>query len=86
MGVHYGPKEVRAQILACEQLGIKEWILWNPNSQFTRAALKSKKGVLNPEAKVPASMMTAIETAPRTETHVKKSSPTESQSAENQVK
>lgn len=35
----YGAPEVRAQILAAEDLGIREWILWNPGSRYTEDAL-----------------------------------------------
>ena len=55
LGYKYGPKEVRAQIEACEDQGIKEWLLWNPNCNYTRKALRSKKGVLDPEAETPKS-------------------------------
>ncbi len=37
--ITYGPKEVRAQIQACYDLGIEEWLLWDPNCTFTEAAL-----------------------------------------------
>ncbi len=36
----YTADMVRKQINACYDLGIKEWLLWNPNSIYTRAALK----------------------------------------------
>jgi hypothetical protein len=39
--VPYGPKEVRAQIQACEDLGFQEWLLWNPNCAYTKEALKN---------------------------------------------
>ena len=82
LGVHYGPKEVRAQILACEQLGVKEWLLWNPNSQFTIAALKSKDGVLDEAGKVPASMQIPLEE----KSHHRVSTGTSFQSMEKRVK
>lgn len=37
---HYGPAEVRAQIQATYDAGLREWILWNPWNRYTRAALK----------------------------------------------
>lgn len=40
--VEYGPAQVRAQIKACYELGISEWLLWNPNSEYTRAALEER--------------------------------------------
>lgn len=38
-GVPYGPAEVRAQIDAAAFLGIKGFLLWNPNVRYTAAAL-----------------------------------------------
>ena len=35
----YGAPEVRAQIQALYDLGIQEWILWNPSSRYTEEAL-----------------------------------------------
>ena len=40
----YGAPEVRAQILAAEDLGIREWILWNPGSRYTEGALTPVEG------------------------------------------
>ncbi|MGH9277783.1 MAG: putative glycoside hydrolase [Acidimicrobiales bacterium] len=40
LGVTYGPNEVRAQIDASAQLGIKDWLLWNPGVRYTAAALQ----------------------------------------------
>lgn len=39
MKVTYGPAEVRKQIQALADLGIDEWMLWNPGSRYTRSAL-----------------------------------------------
>ena len=36
---HYGPEEVRAQIKAARDHGIKEWLLWNPVVHYTKEAL-----------------------------------------------
>jgi len=41
-GVHYGAEQVKAQIQACDDVGVKNWLLWNPNSKFTKEALKPK--------------------------------------------
>ncbi len=38
----YTYKEVLEQIKAVEDLGIKEWLLWNPSSRYTPEALKYK--------------------------------------------
>ncbi len=57
LGYKYGPKEVRAQILACENLGIQEWLLWNPSCIYTKEALMTQEGVLPAAAKVPDSML-----------------------------
>ncbi len=35
----YNAKEVIAQIKAVEDLGIKEWLLWNPSSRYNKEAL-----------------------------------------------
>ncbi len=36
----YGPAEVQAQIRACYELGVNEWLLWDPNCTFTESALQ----------------------------------------------
>jgi hypothetical protein len=36
----YGVTEVQSQIRACYELGINEWLLWDPNCTFTEAALQ----------------------------------------------
>lgn len=38
----YGEDEVRAQIKASHELGIGTWMLWNPSSKFTSAAVRQK--------------------------------------------
>src|SRR3972149_5481382 len=35
----YGAEEVRAQIRAANELGINEWLLWNPSVRYTKNAL-----------------------------------------------
>ena len=40
---HYGAKEIRKQIQACYDVGIGDWILWDPKCVYTATALKSKK-------------------------------------------
>jgi hypothetical protein len=40
----YGAPEVRAQIQATYDSGIKEWFLWNPASRYTEGALEPKGG------------------------------------------
>jgi hypothetical protein len=40
----YGAPEVRAQIQAAYDAGIDEWLLWNPASRFTEAALEPVGG------------------------------------------
>jgi hypothetical protein len=39
MGYTYGEEEVRAQIDAADQLGIDEFVLWNPVVEYTETAL-----------------------------------------------
>lgn len=46
----YGAAEVRAQIQATYDVGLSEWILWNPASRYTSAALAPKVG---PPPKLP---------------------------------
>ena len=36
----YGPAEVRAQIQATYDAGLKDWILWNPSSNYSEEALE----------------------------------------------
>jgi hypothetical protein len=36
---HYGPREVRTQIQAAYDIGIEEWLLWNPQVRYSRTAL-----------------------------------------------
>jgi hypothetical protein len=38
LGVKYGVKEVQAQINAASDLGINEWIMWNPACRYTNGA------------------------------------------------
>jgi len=40
----YEAPEVRAQIQAAHDLGIMEWVLWNPGSRYTEDALEPAKG------------------------------------------
>lgn len=44
----YTPVEVRAQIRAAEELGIKSWVLWNARSAYERAYLRDASGKLEP--------------------------------------
>ncbi len=38
--VDYTPELVKDQIRAVEELGIREWLLWNPDNRYTARALK----------------------------------------------
>ena len=40
----YGVPEVRAQIQAAYDVGIQEWVLWNPGSRYTEEALQPEDG------------------------------------------
>jgi len=40
----YGPAYVRAQIQATYDVGLHEWILWNPSSRYTEEALADARG------------------------------------------
>ncbi|MDK2836922.1 MAG: hypothetical protein PWP21_1699, partial [Thermosediminibacterales bacterium] len=43
LGYPYGVKEVKAQIKAVYDTGLKEWILWNPSNYYTVGALEKKQ-------------------------------------------
>jgi len=43
-GVGYGVDQVKAQIKAAEELGFKEWLLWDPSLKYTVGALRSQGG------------------------------------------
>ncbi len=45
---HYGTDEVRAQISAVYDSGLREWILWNPGSNYTVEALRPKGEAMQP--------------------------------------
>jgi hypothetical protein len=38
--VTYRAAEVQAQMRACYELGINEWLLWDPNCTYTEGALQ----------------------------------------------
>lgn len=40
----YGAPEVRAQIQAAYDVGIQEWILWNPSTRYSEGALEPAEG------------------------------------------
>lgn len=40
----YGPAEVRAQIQATYDVGLREWILWNPSTRYSLEALEPVGG------------------------------------------
>ncbi|CAN5609784.1 hypothetical protein BH23GEM10_BH23GEM10_08690 [soil metagenome] len=42
----YGAAEVRAQIDAVYEAGLKEWVLWHPGSNYTVEALATRDGVV----------------------------------------
>jgi hypothetical protein len=39
-GGDYDATDVRAQIQAVYDVGLKDWMLWDPSNQYTREALK----------------------------------------------
>lgn len=43
IGYRYGKEEVRAQIQACYDNKIENWILWNPRCVYTKSALTPKE-------------------------------------------
>ncbi len=48
----YGPAHVRAQIQAAYDLGVDEWVLWNPGGRYTAEALVGRSGRV-PEFEIP---------------------------------
>ena len=40
LSLNYGATEVQSQISACYELGIEEWLLWDPHCTFTEGALQ----------------------------------------------
>ena len=55
MGVRYTPAHVRAQILAAEELGVRGWILWNAQNNYSWSAIQAGPIVkLPPEPPKPA--------------------------------
>ncbi|MBD0347781.1 MAG: polysaccharide deacetylase family protein [Thermoleophilia bacterium] len=69
LGVSYGTAEVRAQIQAAAAVGIREWLLWDPNVTYTEGALTpgAKLGPIETERKqlVPAPALTNPKPAAR---------------------
>lgn len=67
-GVRYGPTEVKAQIKAVKDLGIKGYLLWNAGNKYTESALATdtppviKTAAIDPTPAVAKS--TGAETAP----------------------
>lgn len=53
LGWHYGPSEVRAQIIATRLNLLESWVLWNPANKYTWAALTphSYRAFVDPEYK-----------------------------------
>jgi len=41
--IRYTPDMVRAQIDACEKLGVHQWLLWDPDCTYSESALKPAK-------------------------------------------
>lgn len=54
LGWHYGPSEVRAQLLAARRNLLESWVLWNAGNKYTWAALtpQSYRAFVDPEYKV----------------------------------
>ncbi|MGH9258277.1 MAG: putative glycoside hydrolase [Acidimicrobiales bacterium] len=46
----YTPYEIRAQVRAAEELGIRSWVLWNPRSVYQRDALRPYRETAQPAA------------------------------------
>ncbi|MBI4371312.1 MAG: putative glycoside hydrolase [Elusimicrobia bacterium] len=41
LGVRYTPAHVRSQIRAAEELGVRGWILWNPQNRYAWSAIQA---------------------------------------------
>jgi hypothetical protein len=52
-GVHYGPQEVRAQLMAARLNLLESWVLWNAGNKYTWAALtpQSYRAFVDPSYK-----------------------------------
>ncbi len=52
-GVHYGPSEVRAQLMAAHLNLLESWVLWNPANKYTWTALtpQAYRAFVEPEYK-----------------------------------
>jgi hypothetical protein len=53
MGYKYGKEQVRAQIQACYDNGIGDWLLWNARCVYTRDALKDNDAEMSFEQSDP---------------------------------
>jgi hypothetical protein len=81
----YGVEQVRAQIKAGYDNGYYDWILWNPGSRYTIAALRPKSELREAIAKVkadtlkvaPADTLTRAVSAPAAEAPAKPASATQ---------
>ncbi|HZO89393.1 MAG TPA: putative glycoside hydrolase [Chthonomonadaceae bacterium] len=65
-GVHYGPNQVKAEIKAARELGIKEFLLWNAGCKYTEAALAKEAPPQIARASAPAPAPAARPAAPAT--------------------
>src|SRR6184192_1224859 len=52
----YTPFEIREQIRAAEELGIRTWVLWNPRSVYQRGSLRPKHDSTSPETQTVSSV------------------------------
>ena len=52
-GVHYGPTELRAQLVAAHRNMLQSWVLWNPANHYTWSALtpQSYRTMVDPDYK-----------------------------------
>lgn len=61
---HYGPEQVKAQIKALNDLGIHEYLLWNPLNHYTEAALAKADSQSGTDATPKAAQRTAGQPPP----------------------
>jgi len=55
LGYKYGPEEVKAQIKACYDNGVYEWLLWDPRCKYTLEAIEAMSGYKPPKRTVESS-------------------------------
>lgn len=55
LGYKYGPEEVKAQIKACYDNGVYDWLLWDPRCKYSLEAIEEMSGYKPPRQTVKTS-------------------------------